>query len=273
MRHLVTFSGAGYEEPTGKIVEAARAQGLALHVYDDAWFERHPFRKINRWLWDHPGQLFPNGHYAKRGYGWSAWKSVIIADAIERFLRPGDVVAYTDGDCYPIADLSPVYETAEREGAMFFRASAHTNRAWCKRDCYLVMGQDDPRYYDAPAGCARFMAFRKGDYRSAQLLREWMTYGVNPLAQTFDPSRLGLPEIDGFVEHRTEQAILTLLNLKHGYTMYREACEAGNGFIGQPGNPGDYPQLFVQQSCGANPHPMTGSEYRNVPLPEGSWGS
>jgi hypothetical protein len=264
MRHLVTFSGAGYEGPTGKVVRAAHEQGLALHVYDDLWFEQHPYRRLNAWLWDHPGQRFPDGSYGKRGYGWYSWKPVVIAHTLKHHMAPGEALVYTDGDCYPVADLSPMYETAERDGAMFHRASAHTNRAWCKRDCYLVMGQDDPRYYDAPAGCARFMAFTKGDYRSEQLLAEWLAYCVNPLAQTFDPSVLG-PELPGFVEHRTEQAILTLLNLKYGYTMYREACEAGNGFIGQPGNPGDYPQLFVQETCGGKDHPLTGSEYRNVP--------
>lgn len=254
-RWLITFSGAGYEETTQRTVDRGREVGAdEVYVYDDAWVIAHEFRILNRWLWD---------HHHKRGMGWYAWKPLIIQHALSR-IEPGGIVLYVDGDTWPISSLAPIYETAERDGAMFFRASAHLNRPWCKRDCYIVMGQDDPKYYDAPAGCARFMAFKRGDWRAEQTLQEWLAYCVNPLATTFDPSVLG-PELPRFQEHRTEQAILTLLNHKHGYTLYREACQDGVEFIGQPGNPGDYPQLFEQKHMGGVPHPTTGTTLRRIP--------
>jgi hypothetical protein len=105
-----------------------------------------------------------------------------------------------------------------------------------------------------------------GPYKPRQLLYEWLTYAINPMSTTFEPSLLG-PEPHDFQEHRTEQAILTMLALKYGYTLWREADQDGAEFIGQPGQPGDFPQLFVQAHRGG-PHPLgQGSRFRNVYMP------
>ena len=263
-RALITFGGAAYDSVT----EQVNALGCAetgvdeFRVYDDVWLNAHPFRQLNAWLWE------PTKHAAPgRGFGWYAWKPRIILDAMSR-LQPGDVVCYIDADSVPIANISIVFETAARDGAMLFRASAHQNFRWCKRDTFKVMGLD--RFWgreDQPAGCARWAAFKVGDYKSTQLLYEWLTYSINPLATTFDPSVLG-DEHPKLEEHRTEQAILTLLALKYGYTLWREADQDGVEFIGQPDQPGDYPQLFRQIQKGG-PHPLgAGSRFRNVEMPK-----
>lgn len=263
---LITFGGSAYDEITAHVHETFRTFGAdEFWVYDDRWLDGHEFRKLNSWLWDHQG-THPNAPKG-RGFGWYAWKPLIILDAMSR-LQPGDVVCYLDADSVPIANISIVFETAARDGAMLFRASAHQNFRWCKRDTFKVMGLD--RFWgreDQPAGCARWAAFKVGDYKSTQLLYEWLTYSINPLATTFDPSVLG-DEHPKLEEHRTEQAILTLLALKYGYTLWREADQDGVEFIGQPDQPGDYPQLFRQIQKGG-PHPLgAGSRFRNVEMPK-----
>jgi hypothetical protein len=250
-RRLITFSGAGYESTTERIVEDGPRFGAdEVLVYDDRWLMGTDFYWLNHWRWE----VDP-----PRCFGYCSWKPFIILDTLKR-CADGDVVLYTDGDCYPIADLSPVYEIAARDGAWLARASAHQNRPWCKRDTYVVMGQDEPKYYDAAAGCARYCAFQKGPWKPTQFLYEWLTYSVNRRANTKAPSVLG-PELPGFEENRDEQAIMTLLAHRYGYTLHREACDAGEGFSEQPG---DYPQLFVQAHQGHRAHPTTGSRFRNV---------
>lgn len=230
-RVYITFSGRPYDSTTQKIVENAPFLGATdVWVYDDVWLMQQDFYKINSWLWDHPH---------KRGFGWYAWKPYILNHVMERLVE-GDVVLYTDADTFPIADLMPIYKTALHDGAMFFAAQGWSNRLWCKRDCYIVMGQDNPKYHDCQHAVARFMAFRKGSWTAQQILSEWLTYCVNPLATTFDPSVLA-PELEGFREHRTEQAILTLLAHKHSFKLHREACEAGEGYFEDRDL---YPRLF-----------------------------
>lgn len=256
-RLYITFSGVAYNETTAKIVESATRLGAdELRVYDDRWLMDHPFYEQNRWLWEHSKRTGMN-----RGCGWFAWKPLIIMDALERFCEPGDIVLYTDADTFPIADFSMLYdECAHIGGAMLFSAYGCSNRTYCKRDCYIVMGQDKPEYVDHTAGVARFMLFQKGPWAPKQFLMEWLTYCVNPLATTFDASVLGRDEYRGFVEHRTEQAIMTLLAYKYGYKLYREACQFG---AAHPEDKGLYGQLFEQVGA-VGPRTLEGSRYRNV---------
>lgn len=251
----ITFSGADYDQTTRRIVESAPGLGCSdVLVFDDAWLDKQPFRHLpgNRWLWEHP---------VKRGHGWFAWKPMIIMATLER-VAEGDVVLYTDADTYPVADLTPIHAIADRDGLMLFESCSHRNRAWVKRDALITMAQDDPKYLDCKAGCARFCAFKRGPWIAKQFLAEWLTYAVNPNATTKDPPRLGKPEHDGFVESRDEQAIMTLLAHKYGVKLHREADQAGEGWSEDRDL---YPQLFeqVHQTHGTNGN---GSRFRNVML-------
>lgn len=252
MNLYVTFSGAPYEATTQKIVEQARGYGADdVWVYDDKWLLTQDFYQQNRWLWAHPH---------KRGFGWYAWKPYILWHALS-MVEDGDVVLYTDADTFPIAPLDVLFRTCRTDGGMMLFASEnHLQHEWCKRDCYFVMSR--ARFTNAEAGVARFMLFQKGPWRTTQFLMEWLTYCVNPLATTLDPSISG-PELEGFIEHRAEQAILTNLAHKYGIYLYREACEAGNSIDRDREL---YGQLFSQ----VNPHEAkvtadpVGSTYANV---------
>jgi len=254
MRTLVTFSGARYDATTRQIVERAPALGAeAVIVYDDRWLVTHPFFVVNRWLWDHPH---------KRGFGWYAWKPLVILQTLAQ-LPDGDLVLYVDADTVPIASLSVLFDICAHDGGvMLFASEGHRQVEWCKRDCYIVMGQDDARYYDVQAGVARFAVFQKGSWLATQILSEWLAYAIHPLATTFDPSVLG-PELPGFIEHRAEQAILSNLAHKYGLRLYREACGAGNG----SGRDWDrYGQLFTQinDDVAHVSSAPTGSAYANA---------
>jgi hypothetical protein len=254
MRRLITFSGAPYEETTAAIVGNARSFGVDdVTVYDDRWLTEQDFYRQNAWLWAHPH---------KRGFGWYAWKPFIIWHALSR-LNDGDVMLYVDADTVPIADLGVLFRTCALDGGiMLFASENHWQHEWCKGDCYVVMGQPDMRYQPLQAGVARFALFQKGPWQTTQFLMEWLTYCVNPLANTFEPSELR-EERPEFVEHRAEQAIMTNLAHKYGLKLYREACQAGNNIQRDRDL---YGQLFQQidphnQHVSAEP---VGSIYANA---------
>lgn len=254
----ITFGGNVYDTVTKKIYDRSTLLGSdELWVYDDLWLSKNDFYFQNKWLWEHPH---------KRGFGWYAWKPFIIIDALSK-LSDGDIVLYTDADTYPISNFSILYDICNKEGMMAFEVTGEKNRSWCKRDCYITMNQDNEKYYDAQAAVARFILFKKGDWKSTQLLYEWLTYCLNQKANTFDKSVLG-KELDGFIEHRAEQAILTLLIHKYNYPLYREAC--GLGEVSNK-NRDLYRQLFVQENPWNDSNngramtaPLLGSKFQNV---------
>ena len=256
-KYCITFSGDRYHNTTARIVEDAPKYGAdKVLVYDDYWVTRcrPDFIAQNKWAWDHP---------KTRGFGWFIWKPFIILDALERASN-GDIVMFIDADTYPIANFSMLYDIcAKQGGVMLFSSIGHPQLRWCKRDCFIVMGQDRPEYTSptVQAGVARFMLFQKGPWRPKQFLMEWLAYCCNPLANTFDPSVLA-PEYAMMHEHRCEQAILTNLAHKYHYKLWREACGYGNNF---PDDKEVYGQLFVQD--GNYSYGLTrgaGSCFRNV---------
>jgi hypothetical protein len=126
------------------------------------------------------------------------------------------------------------------------------------------------------------------DWFERQFLAEWLTYATNRYTTTFDASRylltgdpigLQVPRGTGwaapqdhheFEEHRTEQAIMTLLCHKYAqfspeaYTLHREADQSGEEAHFYATQPGNYRQLFEQTWLGSN-HPVTGSKFRRIP--------
>lgn len=260
---LIVFSGAAYDETTKLIVERAPTMGAdEVWVYDDKWLLEQDFLRLpsNRWLLDHP---------QKRGFYWYCWKPFIIMDALSK-VADGDIIFYNDADSVPIADFSVLFDICNREdGIMLFAAQGHRHYKWCKKDCYVVMAQNEEKYFDVPAGVARFMLFQKGHWRTTQFMAEWLTYTLNPLANTFDPSVLAI-EGAGFIEHRCEQAILTNLAHRYGLSLHRECDDAGEYQTPTMQHLDDrsfYDQLFLQ----INPHKEkythevgNGSAYRNI---------
>lgn len=257
-RIYICFGGRGYDDTTAKIVaDAPRFGADEVKVYDDRWLLGTEFYAANKWLWSYPANDDPKRK--PRGFGWFSWKPYIIADALSR-AEEGDIVLFTDADTYPIADFSAIFEECNRIGGiMLFAAQGCHNRQWVKRDCWITMGMDDPQYYDTQAGVARFMLFQKGAPITDAFLKEWLLLCLDKNCQTFEPSVLG-PEIEGFKEHRCEQAILTLLAMKRGLKFYREACQFGDGSTEDREL---YPTLFHQVWAG-KPKTLEGSQFFNV---------
>lgn len=259
-RIYCTFSGAAYNETTQHIASGAKRFGAdELWVYDDRWlmgtelFQRPEFQR----LFTHQGVGNPNG---RRGFGWFSFKPFVLQDALSR-VEDGDIVLFTDADTYPIHDFSMLYEECARiGGTMLFRAEGCHHARWCKRDCFIRMGMDEPKWRDVQHAVARFMLFQKGAAGVDTFLAEWLHYCLDFDATTFEPSHLA-PEYPEFHEHRTEQAILTNLAHKYGQRLYREACQFG---ADQPEDQGLYPQLFFQDGA-HGPKTLEGSAFFHIP--------
>ena len=261
----VTFSGDCYHDQTKRTVESAVRLGAdQLLVYDDRWlYEKCPdYVRQQQWLFDCPTGPSSYGDLPSAvAVNYCSFKPVVILDALERFCAPGDIVLYVDADCVPVNRLDRLYDLCTRDGIMLFGCGAdYKQRHWCKRECFVVMGQDDPKYLDAEAGCATYMAFQKGtspaNHRPTQLLYEWFTYSHNPLATTFqDIGKLGRLNVFDFHEHRNEQAILANLAHKYSYPLWPMA---------EFSTP-HYPNIFHQlHGKTYGPERGHGSMFRNV---------
>jgi len=254
-RIYITFGGQAYDSHTEKAISfLGTQQNLdAVLVYDDAWLLQQPFYEKHKWLWQ---------WREKWGFGWNCWKAHIIRDAMHR-CGPDCVVLYVDGDTYPTADLSPIFDFAVRDGVCLFESQGNLNRRFTARRTFKAMGCDEERYWDARHACGRFSAWRSDHRDSLTALGEWGKYLIDPLCQGWH----GSPNGDDFPEfHRNsgDQSILTILAEKYRFPLHREACQYGWPPSADHGQPDDtYPQLFVQDGFRA-PDQLQGSRFRNL---------
>lgn len=266
-RILITFSGARYHSTTEKIVRDGPRYGASkVWVFDDIWLKTQKEHcEQTKWAFEHP---------QNRGVNWFCFKPYTIIKALERCQR-GDIICFTDADCWPVADMSPLYDMCERDGIVLFAACSHQQRHWCKRDAMILQEMDEDRWRDKQAGVARFMLFKKNAliqydddspylYFVDQFLRDWLRYTCDQRANTFDPSVLA-PEYPDLKEGRAEQAVLTNIAHWHSIPLHREADQWGNGF--EKDFPLDtYPQIF--ESTGVYSYDPSGhrqgSKFRNV---------
>ena len=265
-RFLATFGGKAYDQTTQLIVERALTMGATdLCVYDDAWLmAQKGFCDLNRWLFLHHGDR----ENRKRGAGcWFAFKPFVLMHMMSR-MGDGDMVLFLDADTFPVAPFGCLYDYCAQAGTGFFlfESTGNGNRRWVKEDCWLTMAAEvraEGRRHverDSSHAVARFMLFQKGPWAVQQFLAEWLTYCVNPLATTFDPSVIA-PDPPELMEHRTEQAIFTLLAHKYGIPLHREADAFGNSVTIDWEL---YPQLFEQRYCLGDRSDLSGSRFRNV---------
>jgi hypothetical protein len=256
-RVYVTFGGAAYDKQIAKTAAWLEGSGIELRVYDDAWLMTTPFYKLNKWIFEideSPG----------RGYhfGWCCWKAFIILQEFKR-LNASDIVMYVDADTYPIADLTPLYEIAEREKIVLFEAQGVNNNRFTKAECFMAMAIPQSQWSSQHA-CGRFQLFTKGDWLCEQFLMDWNTYLLNPLCQ-FNQGSITMKDQPEFARHSSDQSSLSNLALKYGLPLHREACQNGWPVVPNAGQPGDtYPQMFVQEWADGDRNDVRGSKFRNV---------
>ena len=111
---------------------------------------------------------------------------------------------------------------------MLFRTHTLLNRAWTKRDCFVLMKCDSPKYWDAEQLMGSFSVFINNE-RSRKFVKEWMNYCCNENIISDVPNRCGLANFPEFKDHRHDQSILSLLAIKHDLEIYRAPCQHGDG--------------------------------------------
>ena len=188
-------------------------------------------------------RLFEDG----RGFGYWVWKPYVILEALER-VEDGDIVVYIDAGNLVIADLQPLVDlcAATSDGVLLFDnrdsnpdGDVWKNSMWTTADCFSFLDADSPLYTDGSQVDAAYLVLQKRP-ESVAFVRELLEACQRYELLREPPSETG-PELPGFVEHRWDQSILSILAIRHGVTRAREPSQDGNRAIG----PDDtYGQVF-----------------------------
>lgn len=178
-----------------------------------------------------------------RGFGFWMWKALILKQTL-KIAEPGDIVAYIDSGNNVINNVNYIFNECINNGIVLFenrdgnyQRQVHLNRQWTKRDTYVLMGLDHPKYHDGVQVDASYQFYLKNE-RSIKFIDEYLSYceNENIISDLPNITEQNFPE---FKDHRHDQSILSLMAIKHNIKLYPEPSEWGNYLKDRP-----YPQLF-----------------------------
>ena len=155
-----------------------------------------------------------------RGAGYWLWKPYLINRLLndDELLNPGDYLIYMDAGAYPRTSFQDMFEFiethSEYNGVLFFGVGL-PQKEWCKRDAYILQNCDEEKCWNAGQINAFMSIWRKGQF-AKDLSLMWLNEASNKSIIADGPSKLG-KELDGFRDHRHDQAVITNIMNREGY--------------------------------------------------------
>ncbi len=171
----------------------------------------------------------------RRGGGYWMWKPYIIKTSLQ-LLDEGDLVFYLDSKYYFWEPFAALYEGIEdHNGIAVWRNKPnedfnHIFRHYCKMD--VLVGNDmaeaaaEDDFYDCWGGA---MVVQKRE-STMGIIGHWLNLSLS-YEQITDVAS-SLPNSQGFVEHRHDQALLTITLHKHGISLW-DSTTGGGAPIGK----------------------------------------
>ncbi len=161
-----------------------------------------------------------------RGAGYWLWKPYIILQTMKS-MKTGDFVFYHDVGKPEqdknktnriFRDISPAQEFARHNGGIFpgpYIPYAGPNKVWVKRDCFALMDCDSVEYWKHCQIQATYNVWEVCQ-QTIDFVEEWLAYCSDPRILTDQPNEMGKENWPAFLDHRHDQAVLTLLCIKKG---------------------------------------------------------
>ena len=173
------------------------------------------FRRKNRHLLKMPWGT------TRWGSGNYLWKPYIVRKALLT-LKPEDFLVYSDAGMLFLRPIDPaikVMRQAKLAIIHFYRPGLLEESEQTKRDAFILMNCDSPRYVDTLGKAAMCFFLRRTSF-TEQFVEEWLHYSQDARIITDIPNRCGKPNYDGFRENKHDQTIFSLLTKKYDIPAY-----------------------------------------------------
>lgn len=220
MVQAITYGDAKYRHHVKLNLLSAKLFGRVDQVRAYSPKDIDPdFYNRNRGILDQP-----------RGAGYWLWKPYIINHALTR-LKDGDFLIYSDAGTVYIRSVNYLIQQmiSDQQNIMLC-VFALPNKDWCKADCYEYLGVDPIKTQGLFQLEGTYMLIRKCD-EALKFIKEWLEVSQDERVLTDSPDVCGKDCAKTFIEHRHDQAILTLLAYKYGITPYKSFARNSDWII------------------------------------------
>ncbi len=167
------------------------------------------------------------------GAGYWAWKPYFILKAMDQ-MNEGDILFYCDAGSKFVESPAPLIHLATEhpQGLILFDARPLKNRQFTKRDCFVLAGCDKKEFWDANKVIATILVIRKCAF-ARKFINEWLHCCRDRAIITDEPNVCGKNNLPGYLLHRNDQSILSILAAKHKIETFRNPTHWGN-FLKMP---------------------------------------
>lgn len=185
-----------------------------------------------------------------RGGGYWLWKPYIILKTLD-LINYGEFLIYTDAGLIYVKNIKKIIKQLERDKKDVFLSQGFApNKDWCKRDAFVLMGCDTKDAINRVMVSGGYILLRKTEY-SIKFIKEWLFFASDRRILTDDENKCGLPNYEGFHEHRHDQSILTNLSYLWNIDAYKGVTHVDEPRAHYPvlksGNPGAYGYTFYER--------------------------
>lgn len=215
--HLATYAACASAARLPAFAAEARATG-----FFDAVTALHPEDLDASFTAQHASLL--DAEQPTRGCGYWLWKPQAALQVL-RAMRPGDVMVYADaGASLHAENCARFWEYVSLAAANptkvlsfeMAHARAPADASWAKADAAAAMGLAvNGSEMRSPQLHATYF-FMARSPQNVALLAEWRDLAGAQGYHLLDDSASRLPNGDGFIEHRHDQALFSLLRKKRG---------------------------------------------------------
>lgn len=162
----------------------------------------------------------------RRGGGYWLWKPYIIHKAL-MMMSEGELLFYCDSGSEFVNSIDSLLSSCGSNFNIVPFEIQTIEKHWTKRDCFVLMDLDCESIRNSKQICSGFSLWQKSDF-TINFVKEWMTYSQDERIVTDMPNVLGQSNYEGFVEHRHDQSIFSLLIKKYKIQVYRDPAQHGN---------------------------------------------
>lgn len=190
---------------------------------------------------------------AKRGNGYFLWKPYFLNKAYQE-LNEGDYLVYTDSGSIFVNRIQYLIDCMEKEQTdimVFSLEQERLEKYWSKRDAFILMECDEVRYTDTPQSIATYAVLKKSEFVE-RFLKEDLKYAQDIRIISDQDNTQGSLNYEGFVAHRHDQTVWSLMSKKYGLKRFRDPSQFGmvNHYEKDVEARSNYPQIIDSHRLG-----------------------
>lgn len=184
---------------------------------------------------------------AKKGNGYYLWKPYFLNKAYKE-LEEGDYLIYTDAGSVYVNKIQYLIDCMERENMdimVFSLENEMLEKKYTKRDAFVLMDCDSDKYANTPQSIGGYVILKKSVFVE-KFIAEDLEYAQDKRIISELENMQGLPNYEGFVAHRHDQSVWSLMVKKYGIKRFRDPSQFGmiNHYEKDVEERSTYPQII-----------------------------